>query len=330
MNSIDIPPPAQVFGLATLHYTARCLQIVAKLGVADHVNDTPKPAAEIAAAAGVNPDALHRMLRLLAMHGVFRLSEGGFAHSELSALLRSDHPMSMRAFATMMADATNWQSLQQLEHSLLTGGAAAEIAFPNGVWAYYRENPEAARAFDAAMTAKSQGQIAALLGAFDFAGVKTLADIGGGRGHFLRAVLDAHPQLKGVLFDQPDVIAAALEHPRMAKVAGDFFQGGLPAADCYLMTNVIHDWADAQAVAILKAAREAAPEGARLMLLEFALPEDETPAPAKVVDIIMLTVTGGRERTGAEYAALFSRAGWVSEGVLPLDGGAALFLARAA
>lgn len=324
-----LPPPAQVMQLATSHFAARCLHVIASAGVADHVGDTPRSSVAIAADSKVNSDALHRMLRLLAMHGLFKFEQEGWIHTPASAMLRSDHPMSMRALAAMLGDPLNWASLAALDHSLRTGASAAYQVHNSGGWGYYSEHPELARQFDAAMTGKSQGDIALLLQALDIGDAKTVADIAGGRGHFLKAILDAHPDVTGILFDQPDVVANAIEHPRIAKVGGDFFKAGLPAADLYLMTHILHDWADAESLAILKNLRAAAPASARLVVYELALPDGPEPHPAKTLDIVMLAVTGGRERTAEEYAALFAASGWVDAGMIPTPGPMALHVARA-
>lgn len=323
------PPSAQVMQLSTGHYAARCLHVIASAGIADRIADTPRSSAEIAAETNVNADALHRMLRLLAMHGLFKFEPAGWSHTPASALLRSDHPMSMRAFAAMMGDALNWQALAELDYSLKTGAAAAGQVHKGGAWGYYAEHPDLARQFDAAMTAKSQGDIQALIQALDIKGAKTIADIAGGRGHFLKAILDAHPEMKGILFDQPEVVANAIEHPRMKKVGGDFFKPELPAADLYLMTNIIHDWADAESIAILKNLRAVAPSGARLVVFELALPEGPEPHAAKMLDVLMLTITGGRERTAREYASLFATSGWTDAGMIRTHGPMALHVAQA-
>lgn len=325
----DVPPPALLMQVAMSHFSARCAHMIASLGVADHVGDTPRTAAAIAADAGVDADALHRMLRLLAMQGLFKLETGGWVHTPASALLRSDNPMSMRAFAAMIGDEMNWRALADLESTLRTGAASAAKLHPDGIWAYYGERPELARQFDAAMTAKSHGDIALLMQALDLSGVKTIADIGAGRGHFLKAIVDANPSLNGILFDQPHVVTNAIDHPRLKKVGGDFFKDKMPAADLYLMTHIIHDWADAESIAILKNLRAAAPAHARLVIYELALPEGPEPHAAKALDVVMLTITGGRERTAKEYAALFEAAGWKDAGAVPTMGPMALHVAKA-
>ncbi|HWU25583.1 MAG TPA: methyltransferase [Rhizomicrobium sp.] len=333
-NSNDVsggvPPSAQVLQLATAHFVARCLQVVATAGIADSVSDVPRPAKDIAAQVDVNADALHRMLRLLATQGIFRFEGNGWVHTPASALLRTDNPQSMRAFAAMMGDPVNLQSLEVLEYTLKTGDAGAHKVFPGGAWGYYSQHPQMARQFDAAMTSKSQGDIPLLVGALDVANCKTIADIAGGRGHFLQAIVDAHPNLKGILFDQPDVVANGQNHPRISKVGGDFFKGELPKADLYLMVHILHDWADEECLAILRNLRAAAPKGARLVVFELALPEGPEPHPAKLLDIIMLSITGGRERTAKEYAKLFASAGWADDGVTLTPGPMALHKARAA
>jgi hypothetical protein len=269
------------------------------------------------------------MLRLFAMNGLFQFSDGGWSHTPASDLLRSDHPQSMRAFAAMIGDDINWDSLRAMSHTLATGEPAARQVHPGGVWGFNAEHQGLARQFDAAMTAKSHRDIAPLLATLDMAGISIIADIAGGRGHFLAEILNAHPQPSGILFDQPDVIANAIDHPRMTKVAGSFFEDGLPAADLYLMTHILHDWSDEDSIAILRNLRKVAPKGAKLVVYEFALPEGPQPHPSKAIDIVMLTVVGGRERTAKEYAALFTAAGWSDGGVVATGGPMALHMAYA-
>ena len=156
------------------------------------------------------------------------------------------------------------------------------------------------------MTAKSNAEIAALIPAFDFSRYRTIADIGGGRGHILAAVLDATPNALGILFDLPQVAANVAPLQRMTVQAGDFFTDRLPTADAYILGNVIHDWPDREAQAILRSVRHVAPEHAELLLLESILPQGGKPHLAKVLDILMMMVTGGCERTQHEYQALLA------------------------
>jgi hypothetical protein len=174
------------------------------------------------------------------------------------------------------------------------------------------ENPEANGIFNATMAAKAHGQVAGILAAYDFSGFSLIGDIGGGRGHLLRAVLGSAPTVKGVLFDLPHVIeeAAGIASERLTLQSGDFFKDALPVCDAYLVMEIIHDWADKEAVAILKAIRQAAPSHAKLLLLETMIPTDPGPDWSKMLDIHMLTWVGGWQRTRQEYETLFDSAGF--------------------
>jgi O-methyltransferase domain len=291
---------------------SRCLHVVADLGVADVLDETPRTAAELAASIGAHPDALGRVLRLLAAHGVFEIQGDKFLHSPASRLLRTDHPQSMRAFARLSGLPISWTIYGALDHSVRTGRPATETVLPGGLWAYYAEHPDEAGIFNAAMVGKAYAQVAGVLAAYDFSGFRLIGDIGGGRGHLLQAVLAAAPHAQGVLFDLPHVIAeaAGVASERLSLQAGDFFTDKLPSCDAYLVMEVIHDWGNEESVAILKAIRRAAPEQAKLLLIETIVPNDPGPDWSKMVDIHMLTLLGGRQRTCQEYEALFQRAGF--------------------
>jgi len=290
----------------------RCLHVVADLGVADALDDTPRTAAELAAAVGAHPDALGRILHLLAAHGIFAIEGDTFRHTPPSRLLRSDHPQSMRAFVRMFGAESWWRMYGALAQTARTGMPAAHTVFPAGYWTYLAQHPEEGAVFNAAMTALSHGMVAGVLAAYDFSGFGRVGDIGGGRGHLLRAVLDAVPMATGVLFDVPQVIAEAEEmaSARLTLQTGDFFQDALPVCDAYLLKEVIHDWDDERAVAILQAIRRAAPDHAKLLVIEVMMPDDPGPHFAKVADVHMMTLFGGRQRTRQEYAALLCRAGF--------------------
>ena len=323
---MTIPATARLWQLATGHFLARCLHVVAELGVADHLEETELPIEALARAVRCQSDPLERMLRLLATAGIFEERGRGWAHTELSRLLRSDHPQSMRAYPRMIGNHLNWSAAGDLEHTARTGNTAVERLAPKGTWSYYREHPEEARIFDAAMTAKSNAEIAALIPAFDFSRYGVIADIGGGRGHVLRAILDAAPEVRGVLFDLPQVLSNVTASPRLELSSGDFFKDALPSADAYVLSNVIHDWADEQAIAILGAVRRAAHARSELLVIESLLPEGPGPHVAKVLDIIMLTITGGRERTRAGYEALLKAGGFRLDRVVPTAGAHSIIL----
>jgi hypothetical protein len=310
-----------IWSLTNAEIASRCLHVVAEIGVADALGDEPVTAAALASDRGVNADALHRILCLLADHGVFRRNGVGFSHTPASQLLCTDHPMSMRAFPQMMGQPVFLELFAHLEHSVRTGEAAIQTVEPQGLWAYYQSRPEEAKIFGQAMTAKSAGDIGSILGSYDFRPFDIIADIGGGRGHLLHAVLDTVPDARGVLFDLPEVTGQLdFEHERLTAQAGDFFVDALPVADAYLLMEVLHDWPDAQAIAILSAVRRAAPAGATVLVIENVLPDQDPDPRGHTLDIIMLAVTGGRERTPSELAKLFNTAGLSNPIITTTDG----------
>lgn len=311
-------PHETIWGLATATVASRALHVVAELGVADHIDDDPVLAKELAARSGADADALDRTLMLLAAHGVFDRVGDAYAHNDASRLLRSDHPMSMRAFPRMMGMASFSASFDQLEHSVRTGEPAFGLVDPDGLFAHLQRHEGEARIFDASMSAKAAGDTAAVLAAYDFSRFATIADIGGGRGHLLRAALQAAPETHGVLFDLPGVIDAIdASAERFATCAGDFFVDALPAADAFILMEVIHDWEDEQAAAILTAVRRAAAPGATVLIIEAVADEEVLDPVVRTLDVIMLAITGGRERTSAELEQLLAGAGFRTTGTRP-------------
>lgn len=313
MKLVETNPFATLTQIAGGYCLPRCLHVVADLGVADALDETPRTATDLAESVSVHPDALGRVLRLLAAHGVFEHRDGAFCHSPASRLLRDDHPQSMRAFARMFGLPINWAILGELEHSVRTGLPAVDKMHPDGFWAYFAQHPEEGRVFNAAMVAKAHGHVAGIIAAYDFSGFHRVGDIGGGNGHLLRAVLDAVPASSGVLFDLPHVIkeAAAVASDRLTLQAGDFFRDDLPVCDGYLLMEVVHDWADVEAVAILEAIQRAAPSHAKLLLIEAIVPDAPGPDWSKMLDIHMLALLGGRQRTRQEYETLLNQAGFL-------------------
>ncbi|HEX5229090.1 MAG TPA: methyltransferase [Bryobacteraceae bacterium] len=290
----------------------RALHVVTQLGIPDAIGETPRNIDDLAAATGTNSGILNRSMRLLAAHGVFEKNGTSYAHSPASRLLRSDHPQSMRSWVVMQGLPVLWRIWEHLDYSLKTGRSASE-ALPNGgFWEYMTGNPEAGRLFNDAMTNKSRAQTAGILAAYDFSRFKTLADIGGGNGYLLKAVLEATPGLHGVLFDLPTVIdqnsAAATE--RLKLQGGDFFKSDLPVCDAYLLMQILHDWSDEDAERILKAIRRAAASNAKLLIAEWLIPEDGRPNWTLLIDMIIMAQATGKERTVAEFKDLLGRAGF--------------------
>jgi len=304
------------------------MRAVAELGVADSLGEVPQTADALAAEVGANPDALHRVLRLMAGHGMFREQDGRFTHTDLSRVLRSDHPRSQRAFIRI--GTISRKVFASLHDTLRTGRPAAATLAPGGLFAYLAAHPKEALLFDEGMTSKANADTAGLLHAYDFSRFRVIADIGGGLGHLIRAILRSTPGA-GILFDLPQVVAAAsgLNSDRLTVQAGDFFRDPLPTCDAYVLMNVIHDWPDAQAAAILAAVRRAAPLDAKVLVIEAIMPENPQPGPvgahpAVWMDVFMLALTGGRERTQVEYATLLKQAGFSLDRVIPTDTGVSI------
>lgn len=309
--------PETVIELSFGHAAARTLHVVAELGVADHL-DEPRDAKALAADLGAEAGALHRLLRLLETRGLFVCdAEGRWAHTDASRRLRDDHPMSLRAFALMAGTSFGWESFTGLGHAARTGEPGICLLHPEGWTAYLQEHPSDAAIFHRSMTAKAHADVAAVLQSHDFSRYSRVADIGGGSGHLLRAVLDEHSAIRGILFDLPEVVATTAGEPRVEVVAGDFFVDRLPAADAYVLMNIVHDWDDDAAATILRSVAEAGRSGATVLILEIVLPEGSGPHWAKTLDVMMLTMTGGRERTLSQYDALLRASGLELVGVTP-------------
>jgi hypothetical protein len=303
--------------LATGYAIPRCLHVATELGVADQLGDEPVTAAALAAAVQVQAEPLERILRLLCTQGIFEYRSGRFSHTAASRLLRKDHPQSQRPLVRLLGRTWQLRLFEALEFTVRTARPASEKVLPNG-FGYFAEHPEEGELFDAAMAALSQEPVPRVLAAYDFSKFPLIGDIGGGRGHLLAAILEATPNATGILFDLPSVeanVPAALAH-RMAKRSGDFFKDDLPACDCYVLKEVVHDWGDAEAGRILGTVRRAARAGSRILILETLNPEDATSPFAALYDVHMM-LAGGKQRTAAELERLCSDAGFRVERILP-------------
>jgi C-methyltransferase len=323
--AVQAAPNELVWALSEAVVASRALHLVAELGVADHLGDEPATATALAERCDLDTDALDRVLRLLCAQGIFRLEGSRYTHTDASRLLRSDHPMSMRDFARLNSLPVVWGALAALDRSARTGTPGAQAMHPDGFFVYLSEHPEEAEIFGHAMAAKARADIADILAAFDFSRFRTIADIGGGRGHLLQAVLESAPHAQGVLFDLPEVIHTFEIHSeRITTRAGDFFVDPLPEADAYLLMEVIHDWADPEASAIVGAIRRACKSGATVLILEHIAPETGVDPVSQTLDVLMLAVTGGRERTATQLGHLLEKNGFRQIGVTTTAGAIAI------
>ena len=293
---------------------SQALYVAAELGIADLLHGGSQSADELAKATNSDAGALYRVLRFLASEGVFREeAPRRFAQSELSDALRADAPKSPRDLIRMI-NREAYTAWGQLLHTVRTGQTAFEHVFGAQRFDWLAKHPEAAALFQSAMVAISQGGNAEAAKAYDFTDCRRVVDVGGGHGELLSAIVTRNPHLSGVLYDRPAGIAAAEKGvggplPRCELVAGDFFLSVPDGGDVYIIKKVIHDWDDQSSVKILGNCRRAmAPDG-KVLLVETIVPSGNEPDPIKLMDVNMLVVTGGRERTEKEYADLFAGAG---------------------
>ena len=293
---------------------AQSLSVVAELGIADLLAAGPQTVEALATATGTEPSALRRVMRLLAAQGVFSEEASGcFAQTPLSDALRADAPGSPRDFLRMIGREP-FLACGRLRDAVRTGLPSFELVFGAPRFDWLEQNPDAAALFQAAMVSLGGDVAEAIATAYPFGDLRLLVDVGGGHGQLLSAILARHPAVEGVLFDLPRGIAAAETGvggplPRCKLVAGDFFESVPSGADGYIMKKVLHDWTDDDAVRILDNCRRAMAPGGRVLVAETVIPAGNAPDPIKVMDVNMLVVTGGRERTADEFAALFARAG---------------------
>jgi len=311
--------------LITGSWVAQAIYVAAKLSIADRLVAGPQSAATLADLTGTHPRALYRVLRALASVGVFHEDdEGRFKLTPLAEPLRSDVPGSVRAFAVMMGSEWVWRSWGEVMHSVHTEKAAFEQVYGEPLFEYYAKNPDAARTTMEGLTSRSVPENAAVVDAYDFIRLGTVVDIGGGQGTLLASILTANPQLRGILFEMPHVIAAAQQTfknagsaRRCELVSGDFFASAPPRGDLYILKKVIHDWEDEQARIIIGHCRSVIPDQGRLLLIENVVPQGNEPSFSKLIDLLMMVYPGGRERTEAEYRKLLGSVGFTLNRVIP-------------
>jgi SAM-dependent methyltransferase len=302
---------ARMRAMVNGYQVSHALSVAASLGLSDLLTDGPRTPAELADAAGVHEPTLRRLLRALATVGVYeRQDDGRFALTELGATLRSDVPGSVAGWATLIGRPYYASAWTALGDSVRTGDNAFAHVHGTSVWDYRAVRPEEQAVFDRAMTSISAPVIDAVAGAYDFGRFGTVVDVGGGRGHQLSAILERHPSVRGVLFDQPGAVAGVAPRERMSVVGGDFFAAVPEGCDAYLLKAVLHDWPDEESVAILRTCRRAIAPGGVVLLVEQLLDLAPDPVRTAFSDLNMLVSPGGRERELAEYGSLLSAAGF--------------------
>lgn len=317
MNSSSDSPSSRLRQMLTYNLT-QMLYVVVKLGIPDVLATGPKQVDELAAMVDAHSNSLYRLLRALASQGVFaEESEGQFALTPLSELLRSDVQDSLRPFALSYGEPWWWNAWGNLLHSVHTGETAFDSLHNMGLFEYLNQSPDAAGIFNANMTAMTAQEAQAVAMAYDFSHIQTLVDVGGGHGKLVSAILQAYPQMHAIVFDQPSVVEGTRRRLQMAGVGdrceitgGSFFESVPNGGDLYTLKDILHDWNDEQAITILRNCHRSMNASAKLLLIERIIPPGNDPMIGKMIDITMLVLTGGRERTKAEYNALLEAAGF--------------------
>jgi len=316
LSAAEDNPQTALRRLVSGYQVSQALHVAATLRIADLLADRPQTSDELAAATGAHADALYRLLRALAAVGVFEELDGRrFELTPLGEGLRTDAQGSIHGWAAFIGRPYIWQAWSSLLHSVRTGENAFRHVHGTDPWTYRAQKPEESAIFDAAMTSLTGQSEAAIVDAYDFGRFGEVVDVAGGRGTLLAAVLAAHPDLRGLLFHQPHVVAGASELLRATGVAercrivgGSFFERVPEGADAYMLKSIIHDWEDEEATAILRVCRAAMPPHAVVLVVERDLGAPNEYSAAKFLDLLMLVGPGGRERTEDEYAALFAAA----------------------
>ena len=303
----DAAPETLLWNLIRGALGTKAFGIAADLGVADALATGPRAVAELADENGADPDILQRILRALASDGVFAEDEPGvFRNTGASELLRRDNPNRWREFAHLFGK-TCYRAIGELDYR------SNEVAFTRAegtdFWSWLAANPDERSNFDQAMEG-GQAERADRLAAVHWREDETVVDVGGGTGALLRELLERRPELHGIVFDLPeaDRDEAGLGD-RIAFVSGSFFDR-VPKGDAYVLSKILHDWDDEPATAILRTIRAAAPDEARLFILDSVVPAGNDPAGVKWLDLLMLVLQRGRERTESEWRALLDGGGF--------------------
>ena len=318
------PPGAALHQMIWGYMVSQAVYVTAKLGIVDVLRNGPKTPGEIADAVGAYEPALRRLLRALTTVNLLVEDEGGrLVATEEGELLRSDHPQSLRNWAIGIAAPLPWRAWTELHASIMTGSPAFDRVYGESFFEYLERRPEEAAEFSAAMTSSSTRNLPTILAAYDFSDCTRIVDVGGGHGTLLRGILERYPQATGVLFDRPSVVAevSGLRTSGVADrcevVDGDMFQAVPAGGDAYILRLIIHDWSDPEAIQILRNCRQAVAPHGKLLIVDFVLKPSNQPDFGKWLDLNMLVLLPGRERTEAEFRELLAVAGFELSRIIP-------------
>ncbi|MCC5617198.1 acetylserotonin O-methyltransferase [Nostoc sp. CHAB 5836] len=341
--STEVPASDVMLQMISGFWVSRAIHAAAKLGIADYLKEQPKTLEELAAITDTHVPSLYRLLRALASVGIFAEDDDHrFFLTPLAATLQTDVPGSLRFFAISELGQVHYLGWDNLLHSIKTGEIAFDHIAGMSVWDYYLKNSEAGNLFNWAMTNLTASVLEAIICSYDFSAFNTIVDVGGGQGSLVTSILKAYPTVKGIIFDIPTVIEeaksrlqaqgfadpsgsqwpaegnppAALSH-RCTVVSGNFFESVTAGGDAYLLKHIIHDWDEEKAIAILKNCHQAMSKHGTLLLFETVIPRGNVSSFSKLLDLNMLVMTGGRERTEEEYQVLLQKAGFQLTQVIP-------------
>ncbi len=317
-------PQQQLSQLICGNWSSQCISVAAKLGIADLLKERPLTIEELVRETGTHKKSLYRLLRALASIGVFAEMPGErFTLTPAADLLRSDASGSQRALAILMGE-EHYRVWGELLSSVQTGSPAFEKIYRRGISEFLSNDSEKAALFEKALATVYEWETAAMLDVYDFSGFASVADVGGGNGSALCQILRRYDSLHGALFDLPDVIQRASQvidrfglSDRIHLIAGDFFHSVPNGADAYLLRHIIHNWDDDKAIRILNNVHRAIDQNGRILVVETVIPPGNEPSFAKLLDLTMLVLCGGRERTENEFRHLLGRAGFRLARIVP-------------
>jgi hypothetical protein len=326
-------PQEQILGIVNNHWQSCCVGAAAQLEIADFLADGPVHVDVLAERTRTHGPSLARMLRALESTGIFtQTSPQVFANTPASECLRRNLPGSNWAWIrfTLCSGAPVFEGWRGLMLSLQNGRPGFDQVSGESAWAHFQSNPDTFTIFNQAMRDVSTAISPAVAASFDWSRFPAIADIGGGIGSQLVSILDAHPTCRGILFDQPAVVAEAPDHARIERIGGDFFAEVPAGADAYLMRWIVHDWSDEESVGLLTNVRQVMNPQARLMVVESVIPDTPEFDMGKWMDLNMMMMTTGRERTAAEFGDLLARAGFALEQIVPTQSPLSIVVGRPA
>lgn len=321
------PPVATVFEMLQGLWASHIVSAITKLDIPDRLHPDARTAGELAEATGTDRGCLQRVLRTAAAMGVLREDNDGRFHlTALSEPLRAGASPSMKAIATFFSDEWHVRAWERLPETVRTGRPALDLAYGISFFEYLAKNPAPAATFFEGMTNFSSIEGPAVVAAYDFTQFGRLCDVGGGLGLLLALVLGRHARVTGVLLDQPQVVSEAKERgplvefgERVTFVPGDMFASVPPGVDAYLLKRIVHDWSDSDCVRILRNCRSGINRGGKLLIVEQVIMKGEASLTAKLMDLEMMVLLGGKERDEDDFRGLLADSGWRLNRIVPTE-----------